>query len=133
MDVPELRLKSRSPVIHALRTPAPGAYTSTAAPRFEKSLIASGPPHEEDDAYEEDDDEDGPNESPSSHPVLPTVIAATSPAGDVPLASSPEFPAAATTTMPALTNSRTAASITALLGPPTDIETIFRAPGAPGS
>mmetsp|Transcript_9937 Transcript_9937/g.43319 ORF Transcript_9937/g.43319 Transcript_9937/m.43319 type:complete len:129 (-) Transcript_9937:1380-1766(-) len=128
MDVPELRLKSRSPVIHALRTPAPGAYTSTAAPRFEKSLIASGPPH---DIVEDADD--GPKESPSSHPVLPTVIAATSPAGDVPLASSPEFPAAATTTMPALTNSRTAASITALLGPPTDIETIFRAPGAPGS
>ena len=128
MDVPELRLKSRSPVIHALRTPAPGAYTSTAAPRFEKSLIASGPPH--DTAADADD---GPKESPSSHPVLPIVIAATSPAGDVPLASSPEFPAAATTTMPALTNSRTAASITALLGPPTDIETIFRAPGAPGS
>ena len=133
MDVPELRLKSRSPVIHALRTPAPGAYTSTAAPRFEKSLIASGPPH---DAVDMVDDmvDDGPKESPkSSHPVLPTVIAAASPAGDVPLASSPEFPAAATTTTPALTNSRTAASITALLGPPTDIETIFRAPGTPGS
>ena len=101
MDVPELRLKSRSPVIHALRTPAPGAYTSTAAPRFEKSLIASGPPH---DAVDMVDDmvDDGPKESPkSSHPVLPTVIAAASPAGDVPLASSPEFPAAATTTTPA--------------------------------
>jgi hypothetical protein len=72
MDVPELRLKSPSPDIHALRIPAPGAYTSTAAPWFENPLISSELPHEL--CVES-----------GSHPVLPTVMAAGSAAGDVPV------------------------------------------------
>ena len=72
MDVPELRRKSPSPDIHALRIPAPGAYTSTAAPWFENPFISSELAHEL--CVES-----------GSHPVLPTVMAAGSAAGDVPV------------------------------------------------
>ena len=96
IDVPEI-VAMRLPG-HAERMETPGAYTSTQSPLFAQEGAES------------------------VSVVAETLIASGALAGDVSQASIPSFPAAVTTTTPALVASWTAAFIDGEYPVPTDIE-----------